>query len=62
MPKGRTVFRGKGGELPPDSQKDFFEDDLDVTTEEEEEDADKGQDDNTQMQESQDVIEDSQVP
>ena len=61
MPKGRKVFRGKGGELPPDSQKDFFEEDLDVSTEEEEDDADKGQDDNTQMQESQDVIEDSQV-
>ena len=61
MPKGRKVFRGKVSLLPPATlPKDLFDDDVDVSTEEEEEAGDKPQDE--QLQESQDAIEDSQVP
>ena len=45
MPKGKKLFRGKGGKLPPDSQADFFEDDDDT-----QEDAAMSDDDDVQRE------------
>ena len=60
MPKGRKGFRDKKVIAPDTVPKDIFEDDVDVSTEEEEEAGDKPQDE--QLQESQAATEDSHVP
>ena len=39
MPKGQKIFRGKGGQMPPDTQRDFFDDEEPAVMSEQEEEV-----------------------